>query len=432
MNTQIQKLELYPTKKEAFNKLMGRLDQSPISEVNKQLIRGFQSYLFSTGSGEKRVTKLTCQLLKMLLFVQSGTEQRVFNCDFNDASKQDVLNLISFVNRHERFSLATKSDYRRCLKQLYRWLREEDGRLESRDDVLRKKAEKVYQFLEKDVSISYKKEQIDPTTILSEDDIEKVLSNGCRNIKEKAFVRLLHETGLRAGEMLNLRIKDVEIKKNIGVVHVDGKTGRRPVQFVQSLSQIAQWLENHPFKSDLNSFLWLGESSCKMWEPLIHQGAQKLINRCFSRADVKKKHNQHWFRHSRASLLAPKLTEVLLCKYMGWSIGSRQPKTYVHLCPQQLEDAFLKLNGLAEEEDNQKLPQKCGCGSVNDSSARYCYRCGNPLSIGTAIQDQELVKSETDKTVQFLMEIMKNKELLKQFMEFKKNLGENKIEQREA
>src|SRR3989338_4874664 len=135
-----------------------------------------------------------------------------------------------------------------------------------------------------------------------------------------------------------------------------------------------------------------------MWEPLDYRGATKLLLRCFTRAGYvkfeefgkadgnigrrisyqKKKCNPHWFRHSRASLLAPHLPEALLCKYMGWKIGSKQVQTYLHLCPQQLEDAFLKLHGLKEEDEQKGKPQKCGCGIVSDRFARYCLNCGNP------------------------------------------------------
>jgi len=397
--------------------VIATLDKYPISEGNKKLIRNFQNYLFSAGSGEGRIGKVVNQLKKMLLFEEDNL--KVFDCDLDKATKQDVLNLVAHINRIPVYSEATKSDYRRCIKQFYKWLKEEDERLYSKDDKTRIEAYKFYNYIEKEVKRAYKKKQIDPSDVLTDEDIDNVVRKGCRTIKEKTLIKFLHETGLRVGELLNLRVKHIEIKKNIGIAHVDGKTGRRAVQFTNSMAYVVQWLNVHPLNDVPDAFLWLGESPNRLYEPMAYRGIVKLIDRCFRRAGVKKRHNPHWFRHSRASLLAPKLTESLLCKYFGWSIGSDQPKTYLHLCPQQLEDAFLKINGLAEEEEKKDLPQRCGCGAVNDSFARYCLQCGNPLRVETAIQDQEITKTETGKALKEMMEMCKNPEMLKAFMEFK-------------
>ena len=110
---------------------------------------------------------------------------------------------------------------------------------------------------------------------------------------------------------------------------------------------------------------------------------------------------------------------------MGWVSGSRQIKNYVHLCNQQLDDAYLRMNGLITNEETKKTRQ-CSCKAVNDGTGRYCYRCGKPLSVEIAIQDQEMVKSEMDKSVKLLMEIAQNPDLMKQFMEFKKRMEEQK------
>tara|TARA_Y100000031_G_C8183551_1_gene367726 strand:+ start:401 stop:736 length:336 start_codon:yes stop_codon:yes gene_type:complete len=109
---------------------------------------------------------------------------------------------------------------------------------------------------------------------------------------------------------------------------------------------------------------------------------------------------------------------------MGWAPGSRQVKTYVHLCPKDVEQAFLKMHGLTEEEKQKNLPQTCGCGMINDSFARYCLTCGNPLRVEIVMQDQEMLHSETNKAVREMMEMFKDPRMLKQFEEFKNGLGD--------
>jgi len=180
-------------------------------------------------------------------------------------------------------------------------------------------------------------------------------------------------------------------------------------------------LELHPYRNDKFSYLWLGDNRAHLHKPFMHAGAQKLIDRCFTRAGVNKKHNLHWFRHSRATLLAPHLTESILCKYMGWSIGSRQVKTYCHLNNKQVIDAVLNVKGVkdAKEQEYQDNPRNCVCGTLNEGNAKYCYKCGKPLSIEVVIQGKEAIDEEINKTMQFMMEMTKNPVLMKQFSKFR-------------
>ncbi len=393
----------------AYSLEMEILAKVNLSTRNKELIKNFLNYLGSTGSKALRQAKLSSQLRRITL---------VLNKDLDQFTKYDIQSVVNHFNSSNALSEATKADYRRCIKQFYKWFKDEDSRIYSSDLQIRDKIQQFYKFIEKDMSTSYKVEQINPATIISDEDLAVVV-NSCRSIKEIALMKFLHETGVRIAELLNMKLKDVHFNCVSARVTVDGKTGMRNIPITTSVPALSKWLELHPFKNDPETYLWTGDNLRRKNEPLKHSGVVRILSRNFQRVRLNKKCNPHWFRHSRASLLAPNLTEVLLCKYMGWSIGSKQVKTYVHLCSNQLEDAYLKLNGLKIDEAKTSKVMKCGCGVINENNARYCYKCGRPLTIEIAIQDEELVKSETDKTVKFLMEIVQNPELLKKFTEFK-------------
>ncbi|MBI3051026.1 tyrosine-type recombinase/integrase [Candidatus Woesearchaeota archaeon] len=431
-----KRLDIYPGRSKSFDFELARLRESKISARNKELIIEFQNYLFSTGTNSYRVGKLTGQLKRLC---------EVLGKDLDIALRKDIMDLIAQYNRLQTLSEATKADYRRCIKQFYKWFEEEDKRVSSPNDNIREETKKLYCFLRKEVKIAYKAKQVDSSAIITDDDLDLVIERGCRTIKEKALIKLLHETGVRAGELLNMKLGDIEIRDNYGVVKVDGKTGRREVPVVTSLPYLVQWLDLHPFKGSNHAYLWTGENRAHLYKPLLHRGVQKLVDKCFERAGLLKceyaeirlesgktirkvvkrsfvkKTNLHWFRHSRASLLAPYLTESLLCKYMGWTLGSKQIRTYVHLCTKQLESAVLSLRGInTAEEKPQSQPIKCICDTINTPTARYCYKCGKPLSMAIVAQDSEIIKEETDKTIKLLLEIANNPELLKKFEDFKK------------
>ena len=394
--------------KDLYKKGVQRLENAKISGRNKELIVLFSEHLFAQNCGETRVSKLMYQLRSLA---------SVVDLDLDKLEKKDVQRLLAYINQRRDYAIATKADYRRIIKQFYRWYKGEDDRIYKGTRESRIKVNKFYLFVEK-IKKGEKLEPIDPSTILTDEDIQKVVEC-CRSLKDKALIKLLHETGMRAGELLNIKIKDVKIGEHTTNIIVDGKTGMRNVPITTSVPHITKWLEIHPFREDFESYLWLGENPRNMNEPLMHRGTQKLIDRAFNKSKIDKKHNLHWFRHSRASLLAPHLTESLLCKYMGWTLGGKQVKRYVHLCNQQLEDAYLKMHGLKVEEEEKKKPKKCDCDAINEYNAKYCYKCGRPMSVEVAIQDNAMKNKEIDKTMQVMMEIMQNPKLMKKFQEFK-------------
>ncbi len=411
------KLQIYGDKRnEAFTREIKTLNNSNIQPKNKELIISFQDYLFSKGAGNLRVAKVSAQLRIMCRW----TKELNMNQNFDQYEKKDLVTLISFINRLSEKSEATKADYRRAVKQFFRWFKDEDQRVDCNNEQQRFIAKKLYNYIEKEISACYKVDQIDPKTVISEDEILLILEKGCNTPKEKAFISLLHETGMRAAEFLNLTVGSLIQKDNYLEIHVpDGKTGKRIIYATKSIPYVLRYLDIHPFKNSANSFLWVSSANKNRNDPLRHIGGQKLIDRCFKRAKIIKKHNWHWFRHSRATILAPKLNEVMLCKYMGWVLGSNQVKIYVHLCHEALEDVFLTMNSIKPREEEIDKPIKCMCGSLNGTSERYCFKCHRPLSTEVVLQDKEIVNSEINKTVQFMMEMTKNPEMMKQFQKFK-------------
>lgn len=431
------KLEIYPGREQkSFVNEIRKLNEANLSQTNKKLIQDFQEHLFSTGSGNIRVAKVSGQLRAICRWIENHESIQHKNLDKLDV--KDVTFLISFINKLEQYSENTRTDYRRAVKQFFKWFKDEDNRVYNKHKKQRDEAKKLYTYLDNKVSSHCKQKQANPNTILTDEDIEFIVDR-LRTPREQAFLRLLHETGCRAGEFLNLRIGDLDFRNN-GTVKIrvpDGKTGRRTIFVAKSTGYLRRYLEIHSFRTNNNSFLWLSEAGHNRNEPLLYIGAQRLVNRCFERAleglnqaeqsKYGKRHNLHWFRHSRATILAPLMTEAMLCKYMGWSIGSRQVKTYLHLCTKQLEDVYLSIHGIKDEEKEKSKPIKCNCGALNSPKDRYCYQCYKPLSVDVAIQDNDeniqLMTSEAMKTMQFFMEMSKNPEMMKKFEEFKKEMG---------
>ena len=68
-----------------------------------------------------------------------------------------------------------------------------------------------------------------PEELLTEEEIQKMISS-CANLRDRALVSVLYESGCRIGEIGNLRIKDVLFDEYGAKIDVLGKTGARRVR----------------------------------------------------------------------------------------------------------------------------------------------------------------------------------------------------------
>jgi len=122
-------------------------------------------------------------------------------------------------------------------------------------------------------------------------------------------------------------------------------------------------------------------------------------------AGVKKRVNPHAFRHSRATFLANNLTEAQMKEYFGWVQSSGMAAVYVHLSGRDVDNAILKLHGLAETHDNEDVPKVKNCARCrerNSPVSKFCCGCGSPLDIQTTIELDEKRKT-SDEVISLLV-----------------------------
>jgi site-specific recombinase XerD len=402
-NIYLTKIDYYEREKKIIDKWNGSLR-------NKEILKKYHNFLFAKGTGTQRVSKVSWQVRMIVDYLQK---------DLDTLTYIDIENFVGYINQHKLYADATKSDYRRLVKSFFKWYQEEDIRLNSESKQVREEALKLYKYIETNVKRASKIKHIDYSNIITDEDCRRLIET-THLIMEKAIISVLHETGCRISEFLGIRLKDIEVKGNYAMIKVDGKTGERRIPIIQSLPFLLRYLDEHLDKNNQNSLLWISKHSRYYKRPLHYIGIRRILEKTYNATGLKKKCNPHWFRHSRATILGVEYTEQVMCKIFGWASGSKQVQTYVHLGAKQVEDAFKISNGLEEKKHIDLKIVVCVCGTSNQPQAKYCWKCGKALNIATFIEDQDKVKTETDKTIQLLMDIMQNPELLKRFEEYKK------------
>lgn len=331
---------------------------------------------------------------------------------FIDATKPDIINIVEKIEKRKDYTEHTKHDHKVILKIFYRWLRgmeKEDG----------------YPEEVKWIKITMKNKNRLPEDILSQEEIES-MAKSTDNLRDKAFVLTLYESGCRVGELLTLKIKHVDFDDYGAILMVTGKTGDRRVRIIASEPELRQWMDNHPFKNNREAYLWIVLGTRNKFDVMSYTAVNHLLRRLAKRAKVKKHINPHSFRHARATHLASKLTEAQLKQLFGWVQGSEIASTYVHLSGRDVDDALLQLHGLEVEkkkEEKFKVRICPRCETKNSPVAKYCQKCSFILDKKLASEREERI----DRAGKILDYIVEHPEYKKELENLFEKVGKEKL-----
>ena len=334
------------------------------SDVNYRTIKDYFNQRMATGISPARQYKCI-NTLKLV--------SRMLKKRFKKAAKKDMIELLAELEK-KPFSAWTKRDYKIIIKKFYQWLYgHETGEY---PDVVKwiRPGFKMQNLLKK-------------SDLLTADEIKR-LAESARTLRDRAFILVLAESGRRVGEILTLRIGDIEFD-NLGArLLVDGKTGRDYVRIMSSAPMLATWLDNHPRRHDPTSPMWVGPERYGV-QQISYTCARKILKDCATRAKLTKRVWFHLFRHTRGTEASTKLNSQQLCALMGWRQGSDMPSVYIHLSGEDIDMAQAVMNGVhVEKEDKSKLEFRiCDrCEYKNSFVSKFCNKCGLCLDLKTAFQ----------------------------------------------
>lgn len=371
--------------KRSVNRILERIGSSrDISEKKKKAIFNFVDFCFAQGL---KYTTIRGHLLSIEFFARQVKK------DFEDLKKSDIIGLVGELEKRA-YSEEHKRVMKCVLKKFYKWLRG---------------AEDIYPEEVKWIKTTRKNSSKRlPDEILKEEEIAEMV-NAAENIRDKAIIGILYDSGCRNGEFLSMLIKHVDFGENDAHVTVDGKTGMRKIPIAIYISRLASWLEVHPLKDDPEAPLWVSLGTRNRHEALGESSLAYLLERVAKKANIKKRVNPHSFRHARATHLAEFVPEVYLRHFFGWTPDSNMTSTYVHLSGGQMDAAILGAHGLKSRKEATLLkPKAClRCETVNSPDSRRCKKCGLVLDPDKIIDIDAKIRQAND----LMITLMKDKEV---------------------
>jgi len=352
-----------------------KMIDSEASKENQSLIHEYDKEMVRLSIAKATRAKHLATILSLT---------RILKKDWQSAAKKDIDDVLYKVmqtyssNGQETYSTW---DHKKILKIFFRWLK-----LGSREKNAVGDPEET-----KSIKLNPVRNKIAREQLITEDDLEKLLKACVGNPRDKALIHVHYEAGTRVGEILSLKIKHVKFDQYGAVIHVDGKTGARPIRLVKSVPTLAHWLNEHPYKEDPESPLWVILDNTKLGEPVTYYTAERILDRIMERAKLNKKINWKLFRHSEATNSAKFMNESQMRIRHGWTPSSKMPENYVHLVNADVDEAYLKHLGIKQaDEEKENIPRTCHiCKTPNSHEAERCNNCGKPLDLQKAIEMEE-------------------------------------------
>ncbi len=201
----------------------------------------------------------------------------------------------------DRVSPATVAKHYRSLQQLFRWL-VEDGEI-PHSPMERMRPPAVPE---------------QPVDVFTDDELRALLAtcrgNTFENRRDTAILRMLIDTGMRAGELAGLGVEDMDHDQSVAVVLGKGRRGRAVPYGAKTADALRRYLRARNLHPQAGlSALWLGKKG-----RVTDSGVRQILERRAAEAGVTNVH-PHRFRHTYAhTWLASGGQEQDLMRLAGW------------------------------------------------------------------------------------------------------------------
>ncbi|MCH2451360.1 MAG: site-specific integrase [Gracilimonas sp.] len=197
------------------------------------------------------------------------------------------------------------------------------------------------EVLKKDIDFDFRIKMKKPSTIpemLSVEEVQRLL-NSFTNLKHKAIFTLCYSAGLRLGEILNIKLSDIDSDRmQIRIEQAKVKKDRYSILSPKVLELLRDYVKEYKPKK----YLFEGQKGGKYSSSSV----QQLMRRHRKKANIKKKATPHTLRHSFATHLLDNGIDI---RFIQELLGHKHISTtqiYTHVSSRSLKDVQIPVENL--------------------------------------------------------------------------------------
>mgnify|MGYP001626189623 FL=1 len=352
--------------------MLDKIENSKTNPENKELVKNFVQFLRAEGKKQRTILRYVYTLTKIIPEIPEG--KPLLKC-----SKDDMIKIVNKINSMP-LAEVTKTKCKITLKVIFKHFLGDDEYYPQQVRWIKTSSRGTNQLL--------------PSDLLTNDDIAKLLQ-ATRNLRDRAIISLMADAPLRPHELLGLKVASVvlDAQQPYIIIGADTKTGQRHIPIFDSVAPLTAYMESiKELKASDPLFIDYELLRQGKIRPMNYDSLRMMLRKLSARAGLKKKINPYIFRHTVITKYSNVLSNAQLEKIAGWRLGSSMHSVYEHLSTSDLDVALAKARGLpvAETQNDIKARICPRCGFSNPAYQRYCGRCGAPLDIATAMQEDKL------------------------------------------
>lgn len=190
------------------------------------------------------------------------------------------------------------------------------------------------------IDIKYSKTPRKLPEVLSKEEVKKLIDS-IKNFKHQLMICFMYSSGLRVSELINMKVKDLNLEKNFGFVR-NGKGGKdRLITLSNNLIPAIRKLINNENLGE-NDYLFQSNRGKKYSIRTI----QKIVDKSAKLCRIKRKIHPHTLRHSFATHLIENGYDVTNVQAL---LGHKSPETtliYTHIASPSLINTKSPLESL--------------------------------------------------------------------------------------
>ena len=339
-----------------------------------------------------------CRLVNSMRLITFATDKDLSKCN-----RDDIDNIVSFMHS-VYLAKKSKENFITDIKYMWKLLfpeKDEKGRI---DDTL---VPYPVRHISNKIQKSKERLKLDR---FSFEEFENIINYFGNDSKMQCYLTLSIESLARPQELCYLKLKNIELSDNYAKIYLTEhtKTGVGFLQCIESFPYLTKWLNAHPFKSDLNSYLFVKYDKHNPKEQLNPKLINERIRIALKILGINKpitcyslKRNGVTIRRLRGE------SDVEIQHVARWN-STKQIKTYDM---SHQEDSFklaLIRKGLITPSEKEKqqlngLTRLClFCKTVNGFNDDFCVNCKRPLDR----KKIELLEQQENKNMEQIKEVL--------------------------
>ena len=167
--------------------------------------------------------------------------------------------------------------------------------------------------------------------------IKHVEMNTKKNLRDDALIELLYSTGLRVSEVVNLKLKDINLEKSEIKILGKGNKERIVIFNNKSKEKIIRYLKNDKrFISIKTEALFQN----KFKEALSTRSIQRILKKYLNFSGINSKYSTHTLRHTFATHLLEGGADIKVIQQLMGHSSPETTKIYTHVSSSTLKNVY--------------------------------------------------------------------------------------------